>query len=248
MDIRILEEIGFTQGEIKVYLSLLQLGESTIGPLAKKAKVTPSKTYISAEKLKEKGLISSCKKNNAAVFQILHPSRIVNYLDERARKIQKQQQEIKEIIPQLVSQKHYDQYVSIYEGYNSIRTLYDEMIEHQHKNKEEFIAFTLGDEYRTKQANIFFKNYDVRRRELRIPIKLIALEKQRQFMERVYAIDPNIKIRYVSSAVPTGLLIFGDNVVTLLWKDEPTAFVIHSKQNADVHRRFFNELWRTAHG
>ena len=42
MDIKILEELGFSKGEVKVYFALLELGESSIGPVAKKSGVTAS--------------------------------------------------------------------------------------------------------------------------------------------------------------------------------------------------------------
>ena len=68
MNIEILKEIGFTQGEIKVYEALLEIGESTIGLISKTANVTPSKTYPILDKLLKKGLISKVKKGKVLYF------------------------------------------------------------------------------------------------------------------------------------------------------------------------------------
>lgn len=248
MDVKILEEIGFTQGEIKVYLSLIQLGESTIGPISKTAKVTPAKVYPILEKLKEKGLITYVIKSGTKYFQALNPNRIIDYLDDKEKKLHAQKSEIKDLIPTLISQQTLEakQYATIYESFNGIKTLYDEILDHLSKNKEEFIGFTLGEEYKNKQANIFFKNYDAKRRELKIKTKLIGLEHQKKFLKKEYGKDPNIKIKYLKHAVPTGLIIWNDKVATLLWHDVPSAFVIHSKPNAEAYRKFFNDMWKIA--
>ena len=58
MDTKILENIGFTKGEIRVYLAMLDLGNTTTGPIILKSKVARSKVYEILERLKEKGLIS----------------------------------------------------------------------------------------------------------------------------------------------------------------------------------------------
>ena len=39
MDTSPLEKIGFTPGEVKVYIALMHLGTTTAGPIAKEAKV-----------------------------------------------------------------------------------------------------------------------------------------------------------------------------------------------------------------
>lgn len=248
MDIKILEEIGFTQGEIKVYMALIQLGESTIGPLSKTAKVTPAKVYPILEKLKEKGLITHVIKSRTKYFQALNPNRILDYMEDKEKKLYTQKTEIRSLIPTLVSQQESEakQYATIYESYNGIKTLYDEILGYLHKNNEDFIGFTLGGEYQTKQANLFFKNYDAKRRSLKIKTKLIGLEHQRNFLQKEYGKDPNVKIKYLKHAVPTGLIIWEDKVATLLWHDIPSAFVIYSKPNAEAYKKFFDDMWKIA--
>jgi len=245
METKILEELGFTQGEIKVYLALLKLRESSIGNIAKKSGVTPSKTYPILEKLKEKGLITSIIKNKTKFFQLLNPNRLLNFLDEKEKKISKQKEKIKHILPLLSAfqKEESDQFATIYETFNGIKSLYDEILESLIKNKSDFIGFTLGDEYKTKEANLFFKNYDAKRKNNSIKTKLIALESQRKFLENNYSKNKNIEIKYVEHSTPSGVIIFDNNVATLLWGEIPIAFVIYSKQNAENYKNFFNELW-----
>ena len=53
MDTSILEKIGLKKSEIKVYLTLLELGSTKTGELTTKSKVSRSKIYEILEKLIE---------------------------------------------------------------------------------------------------------------------------------------------------------------------------------------------------
>ncbi len=248
MKTEILEKIGFTRGEIKVYLALIELGESSIGPLSKKSGVTPAKVYGIIEKLKGKGLITTVIKSDARHFQAFNPDRLLDFLEDKEKEVIQQKNEIRELIPGLVSKqgKGAEQNAQVYETIGGIRALYDEIIEYLGESKEDFIGFTLGDEYENTKANMFFKNYDAKRRKLGIKIKLLALKSQMDFLKKKYGKDRNIEIRYSKHSLPTGLIIFGDRVATLIWGDVPTAFVIQSKQNADVYRKFFSDVWKSS--
>jgi len=58
MQLEILQRVGLTPGEAKIYLALLELGQSTTGPIVNKSKVSTSKTYKILERLENKGLVS----------------------------------------------------------------------------------------------------------------------------------------------------------------------------------------------
>ena len=248
METKLLEEIGFSNGEIKVYFALLELGEATIGPISKKAGVTSAKTYPILDKLQAKGLITHIIKSDTMYFQLLNPERIVDFLADKEKRLSIQKQELKQLIPSLLSiqKQEAKQYATVYETFNGIKTLYDDLLEYLCKNKEDFIGFTLGNEYQSAQANLFFKNYDAKRKSLGIKTRLIGLEGQRGFFKKEYSSNRNIEIRFLNQALPTGVIIYGDKVATLLWGKTPAAFVISSKQNADSYRKFFEDLWKIA--
>jgi sugar-specific transcriptional regulator TrmB len=64
-----LTKLGLTEGEAKVYLALLKLGSSTVGPIVKKSKVAYSNIYEVLERLISKGLVSFIKKEKTKYFQ-----------------------------------------------------------------------------------------------------------------------------------------------------------------------------------
>jgi len=97
----ILEKIGLTNAESKVYLALLELGNSTAGPIIDKAKITPSKVYELIDKLQRKGLVSVVIEENARHYEAASPERLIDYLEERERKLKEEKEQLKKTLPQL---------------------------------------------------------------------------------------------------------------------------------------------------
>ena len=96
MEDRILEEIGLTHNEIIVYKTLLQLGQTTAGPLTKKSGIHRSRVYESLNKLINKGLVSYSIKANIKYFSAQNPETIIDFLEEKKKAV-------KEILPELKS-------------------------------------------------------------------------------------------------------------------------------------------------
>ena len=64
MDIKLLEEIGLANSEIKVYTTLLKTGEIKVGELIKELSLHRSRIYEAINRLTDKGLVSYVIKNN----------------------------------------------------------------------------------------------------------------------------------------------------------------------------------------
>ena len=87
MDLRLLEEIGLTKGEIAVYMALLDVGSSTVGPIIDKANVSSSKVYDILERLMDKGLVSFVIKSGTKNFEAADPERLLDYMKEKKRSL-----------------------------------------------------------------------------------------------------------------------------------------------------------------
>ena len=55
-----------------------------------------------------------------------------------------------------------------------------------------------------------------------------------------------MEIDYTNQKLPIGALIFKGHVMTIVWEDKPTAFIIKSKKNYEYYKSFFDELWKIA--
>ncbi|MDZ4385041.1 MAG: helix-turn-helix domain-containing protein, partial [Candidatus Moranbacteria bacterium] len=71
-----LQEIGLNEKEARVYLSALELGQSTVQDIAKKALVNRATTYFVIESLMKSGLMSSFQKGKKQYFVAADPDRL----------------------------------------------------------------------------------------------------------------------------------------------------------------------------
>ena len=139
----LLEEIGLTKSEIKVYLALLELGSSTTGPIVEKSGASSSKIYEILDKLIQKGLASFVVEAGTKRFEAADPKRILDYLKEKEAKLKKQEKEIEKILPELELKKTMAKYRSeakVFKGVKGGETAFKYLINSMTK-KDEWIGF-----------------------------------------------------------------------------------------------------------
>jgi sugar-specific transcriptional regulator TrmB len=244
MNTKVLEEAGFTQGEIRVYISLLELGETTTGDIIRKSKITGSKVYEILDKLKEKGLISYIIKEKTKYFQASSPKRLLDYINKKQEDITKQKKDIENLIPSLESikqSKEPNQTSQIFEGYEGIKTVFNLILETLQKN-EEYYAFSLGEELSNKNLILFLQNYHTKRISNGIKVKIIANSSEKQLFKQLSKLK-DLQIRYHTNPVPVGVFIFKGYVASFTFRENPTCFLIKSEQIFNSYKQFFEGLW-----
>jgi sugar-specific transcriptional regulator TrmB len=181
MDLKPLEEIGLTESEIRVYLALLRLGQSTAGPIVDEAKVTRSKIYDILERLKNKGLVSYVIRESTKYFGAADPRSIMSYLDEKEKKIEKEKDSIKNILPELISQYTKggeNKTAEIFIGMKGMENAFNVLVEEFDKN-ERFYAFGAGKGEDVEKIQIFFNRLHLKRVEKKVKTSIIFTEESR---------------------------------------------------------------------
>lgn len=101
MLIQLLEKIGLSEKEAKVYLAALELGEDSVQNIGKKAGVNRATTYVILEKLMGLGLASTYEKDKKTVFIAHDPKELTNILSEEKRALEEREKELLENINQI---------------------------------------------------------------------------------------------------------------------------------------------------
>lgn len=235
-----LKQIGLTDHEITVYMTLLELGESLASKIGEKIGMNRTHAYDILDSLINKGLVSYVIRNNRKYFRPTHPSRLIDYLKEKERSIKEQEDKIKQIIPGLLAlQKPAEEEtkVEIYRGKEGIKTVYNDILK---RVKEYYVLGATG-----KIAEIlryYFPQHEKQREKNKIRLKLLFNEAARGkdiATKRRFA-----EIRFLpskfSSPIPT--TIYDNRIVILIWT-EPLAIVIENKDITDTYKRYFDLLW-----
>ncbi len=244
MDTKILESVGFTKGEVRVYISLLELGETTTGPIIKRSRITGSKVYEILDRLMKKGLVSYIIREKTMYFQASSPKRLLDYVNKKEMDIIKQRRSVEAVIPELENiqeSKQETQSSHIFEGYGGIKTVFNLILDSLEPN-EEYYAFSIGEELKNKKLILFLKRHHQKRIRMGIKVKVIANSKEKPLFRKLSKLK-GLQIKYYNNPVPLGVFIFKDYIATFTFKEKPTAFLIRSEQTANSYMDFFNGLW-----
>lgn len=115
--------LGLGDKEIRLYTSLLEVGEATILELSKKSGVKRPTTYLVLQSLEAKGLVIKVVRGKKTFFVPQPPRKLISEAEFRLR-------ELKEAMPQLESlmrQGKGKPRVMIYEGRGALDRAYDEV-------------------------------------------------------------------------------------------------------------------------
>ncbi len=245
----LLEGIGLTKGEIKVYFALLELGSSTTGQIIKKAKVSRSKVYEMLDRLMNRGLVSFVIKENTRYFESADPENILHYLRREKSLLEEKEKELREILPVLKEKQHsakVSQIATVYEGIKGIKTIYSDVI-YKLKRGEEYYAIAAEPEaVQNKEFMTFIMNFHRRREKRGVRVKLLAHIKIKDIVSKTIATTKLIKMRYFKGHIPNAILIYNNNVVTYVWSTNPSGVVIQSPAIAERYKSFFEEMWKMA--
>jgi sugar-specific transcriptional regulator TrmB len=230
-----LQEIGLNRRESLCYISLLELGSSKVGNIIKKTGIPSSKIYEILNKLIKRGLVTYVTRSNVKHYQASDPKTLINYIEEKKKRIEQVLPEL--LLKQKLSTK---QSVELYEGQKAIFTLFTNLIADA-KPKEPYLVFSINEENKIDQTNLFFKNLAVRRKEKKLDVRLLKNVKY-------YAKEKHtkLKLRFTNFNLPQGMTIFRNNVILLSWAESPIAIKIESEVFSHQLRDFFLDLWKQA--
>ncbi len=240
IDTGVLEELGLTGTEIKVYVSLLGLGESSAGNILEKSKLPNSTVHRDLNSLIEKGIISFVREGKRKVYRANNPETFVNFIDEKKRKFL-------EILPQLKETQNSldkEELAGIYKGVRGIKEVYSIMITSGGKEYN-----TFGGGYITAEVMglDWWLNLHKRRVENKLPSRQVF---DMTVKETGKDIEKNklTSIRYVDEKFASfqETVICGDYVAIAIFSKNPYAFLIRDKAVADSYRKYFELLWKTA--
>jgi sugar-specific transcriptional regulator TrmB len=243
--INLIQEAGLTEGEAKVYLALLKYGSTTTGPLLEESGVANSVIYRLLDSLIEKGLASYIIKEKTKYFQAADPKKILEYIDEKKNKLEEKKDKISSILPQLSALINFkeDTTVKVYEGFNGIRTAYEQYYT-KSKKGDEILTWGIV-AVQDEKYHSYWKMDHVRRKKFGITNKLLFnynTDKETLINRNSYW---GCDARYMPNKLitPAWFMVFADVTLIILQQNKAVAVEIENKDITDSFRAYFNDLW-----
>ncbi len=238
----VLEELGLTSNESKVYEALLSSGSSSIEQIAVRSKAHRRNIYDVLSKLLEKGLISEAFIHNRKEYRAIHPSRLLDLLQEKEKKLEA-------VMPDL--EKRFTRYEEeeaayIYKGINGFKQYLQDILD-----VGETVHFIGAKAYwLDPRLQHFLVKFDQERKRKGIEfMHIFDHEIKEQKPEILKLVGKPYKFFPKEYSSPAAVDIFGDRVVTFVGiqpgqlDEEPIQFVMRSKRLADGYRKFFQFMW-----
>jgi len=251
MILETLQKIGFSDKEAKVYTTLIRLGSQPVSVISQRTAINRTTTYDIIENLTKKGIVSSIKKGSITYFKALEPKELLNYLErekaENIKKIEKQQKEIEQLLPALISLENPESTkpkVTFYEGEKGLRQAYEDTL----TSKETILAYANVEDMHKGIPN-FFPDYYHRRGVInKIHIKCIAPDnevsrerhKHDKKENREMLLIPKEKYEFSPE-----INIYEDKVLYASWRKK-MAIIIKSEEIADFHKKMYDLCWKAA--
>jgi sugar-specific transcriptional regulator TrmB len=124
-------ELGLREKEAMIYLALLEFDEASVSKIAKQSGINRTTIYDILPDLVRDGFVKRIFGPKTETFKAEPPEKIPLILDKKIRAIQEQTIKAKKLIDQLnlvASKKQGKPKISIFEGKEGIRALYDDTL------------------------------------------------------------------------------------------------------------------------
>jgi sugar-specific transcriptional regulator TrmB len=232
-----LKELGLTNNEIEVYLTLLQNGSISVNTIAEKSGLHRQAVYDALYRLLEKGFVNFVLKNNKKFFQSIYPEKIEEYLKEK-------EQKFKSILPDLIKMTQLpreDTFVEVYKGKSIVRTVYIDIIKEFQKNGGEVLISGVEERKFIEEDKIALEQHLKRLRKLKCKERILIKAGDTSFVE-----GPQTEYRWIpkESFNPTPIYVYSDKLTVVIWGNPNYAIIIKNKNLADSYRKQFNLLWK----
>jgi len=238
---KILQNIGLSDKEIKIYLSCLSSGPSSVRRIAEKSGINRGTVYDILKSLQELGLVSYYHKDKHQYFIAEDPAKLQDVLEQKKKQLEKNKKEIDSIIPELKSiynttgQKPVVKY---YEGVSGIRAVLKDVLTSCKQGSKKYYVYSSS----TIKQYLYaaYKSFSTDRITAGIEVQTISIGpggETRGLDERKWL------TKKVST--PTYILIY-DNKLAMISVDsanKPIGVIIEDKNIYQTQKIIFEFIW-----
>jgi len=237
MDNSVFEGIGLSHAEIKVFLIILELGESKAGRIIEKSGLQSSSVYEAINKLISKGLLSYIKKSQVKYYKTPNPEVVLDYIELKKAEYLK-------ILPELKArQRKIENYgVEFFKSFKGIKTIMSELVKDA-KSKDIYRIFSVEnpENYKIAREKVFRYTKKLFK-EKKILVRGIFHEQNRSSSTK----SSITQKKYLNFPMPPNTMILNDKIAIISWDEEPTGILIRSKSLANQYISFFDAMWKFA--
>ena len=224
-----LQQFGLSEKEAKVYMALLELGESSIGQITQKSGVKRTTVYDVIEDLKASSLVGMVKKGKKTLYFAEDPRSLEEKLEEKKASL-------KRMLPELLSIANFldnKPRIRFYEGKEGIKEVYKDTLKYP---DQELLAWVAEEAIEAFDESFLNDYYLPRRVEKKIWVRAIAPDLPLMQQYKGQDIPSLRKTRLIDAKrfpIDAEINLYGRNKIAIMSFSEQTSLIVESEK---IHR------------
>jgi predicted transcriptional regulator len=239
MELNFLRKIGLSEGEIKVYQALLELGRSSINKIHESVGIERRNIYDIINKLIERGLVSYITENKRRFFRISNPDKILSHIEEKMSSLDEIKSEVEKNIPamqDIFKSKKQELFAEIFKGPEGMKAVWDDLLNY------DTIYWTGSGGYVPERFPAFFNDWNKRRKKKSVKSYHLYRYDKWSIASKSWFTDARV-LPPEFSGNPTVTVAYGNKVAQMLLGKNISVFVIESKELAENYKIYHKYLW-----
>lgn len=242
----ILKHFGLSEKEIAVYLSLVELGPSSVRDIALKSKVNRGTTYDILKSLITLGVVSYYNKESKQYFIAEEPEKLLTALDQKQEDLQEVRKNIEESLPlikTLFEKQGGKPVVKFYEGSKGIRQILEDVLEEVGKSSDKsYFLYSAATSKDRKNVYEAMPDFSKKRIAKKIQVKIISLGEGGQLV----GLDERRQMSVSSKDLKaTHEIIYAGKVahISIDSSENPVGVVIQNQAIYETQKMIFEFNW-----
>ncbi len=233
----IIENIGLTQKEARIYLAALEIGSNPVSKIATKAKLNRVTTYDIIEKLAKRGLVSSFTRAKVKFYSARDPELVVNDFKKKVEEMETALPVLKQMNGEAANKPK----VMSYESIEAIKTIFKDALS---TDGEILICSNI------KETELhwptFMMDFEKKRMEYELPLRLITINDSRGQFMREYDDEFQRTTRLIAGEAnfKATTIIYGNKVAMISFAAQ-TGVLIEDVEICESQKALFETNWKT---
>lgn len=235
-----LENLNLSPNEAKVYLSLLQIGQTSAGKIIKMTRLHRSVVYETLDKLINRKLIFKITKKKIAHFQALSPDRLLEDSETQLKTAQSLVPHLKSLLNEALPE------ITVYEGIESYAQYWLDSLQRMPEGSTDYVAGSIGSKWATFMGEKRMQQYFDTAKRRKISWQLIVFDKQdydQHFLKNYPGFHWDARLIDKPVSKDGNFNILGDDILVLHSTAEPMVIEIKNESLVRVFRNIFDVLW-----
>jgi sugar-specific transcriptional regulator TrmB len=243
---QILNSIGYSEKEAKVYISLLQLGPQPASIIAQKSNLNRSSCYHTLQELSKKGLVSTHTQKSIQYYSAASPEKILDNLESEEQKIISKKRKLNQNLNKLNDLKPTNTVIpkiQFFTGFEGLKTAYQDTL----TAETEILSFGGVEQMPPEVSQYIFKHYVPERIKRGIKIKIITPDEPKiyEFRNKNHAHLRELKVSPMNLDLKIEINIYNQKVAFMSYGDgDYSGVIIENNKISDALRKIHLLLWQ----